>query len=77
MKYWSMLTSRADAYAAHSTWKDFALVKMCLFAMGLLMGMSLPKAAKRWCACLASVAFVATWVVLMLRFLPYLTGEKE
>lgn len=74
MKYWSMLTNRADAYAAHSTWKDFALVKMCMFAMGLLMGMSLPK---RWCACLASVAFVATWVVLMLRFLPYLTGEKE
>ena len=74
MKYWSMLTNRADAYAAHSTWKDFALVKMCMFAMGLLMGMSLPKAAK---PCLASVAFVAAWVVLMLRFLPYLTGEKE
>ena len=31
-----------NRYAKESTWKDFALVKFCLFAMGLAAGTQVP-----------------------------------
>ena len=31
-----------DRYAGESTWKDFALVKFCLFSMGLIAGTYVP-----------------------------------
>ena len=37
MKLLNWLFDRADRYAAQSTWRDFALVKICLFSMGVLM----------------------------------------
>ena len=31
-----------NRYAKESTWKDFAIVKFCLFAMGLAAGTQVP-----------------------------------
>ena len=62
------LLKLGDAYAKESTWKDFALVKGCLFAMGILVALRLPlralPTARKW----ARRLFVATYVPLMAKF---------
>ena len=52
----------ADRYAANSRWQDFALLKICV-----------PAARKKAPALLALLAFVTTYIPLLLGFLPYLT----
>ena len=36
-----------NRYAGESTWKDFAMVKFCLFSMGLIAGIFVPEKQKR------------------------------
>lgn len=62
------LFSIANAYAAQSDWTDFALVKFCLAAMGMALGLSVPEKRKKP-ALLASIAlFAVTYAPLMARF---------
>ena len=63
----------ADRYAANSRWQDFALLKICVFSMGLLVGMAVPVGRKKTPALLAALTFAVTYVPLLLGFLPYLT----
>ena len=37
------LLSAADAYIAKMNWKDLALVKLCLCAAGVMLGLAAPK----------------------------------
>lgn len=37
------LFDSANEYTRQSDWKDFALVKMCLAAIGVLIGLHTPK----------------------------------
>ena len=68
------LLSAADACIAEMNWKDLALVKLCLCAMGMLLGLAAPKKARKWVALGAGLVFLATYVPLMLKFLPRLVG---
>lgn len=77
MRWISALLSRADDFAAHSTWRDFALVKFCLCALGLLIGLSLPRRARKLSGLLAGLVFAGTWLALMGRFLPWLLREDQ
>lgn len=52
-------------YAAKSDWKDFALTKFCLCAMGILIGTCIPKRDKRVAQAIAGCVFGATYFVLM------------
>ena len=61
------LFSAADAYIAKMNWKDLALVKQCLCAAGVMLGLASPKVA----------VFVATYLPIMLKFLPHLEGEMR
>ena len=63
------LLSLGNRYAQQSTWKDFALVKFCLFSMGLLAGMHMPEKHKKNVAKAAVFAFSATYVPLMAKVL--------
>ena len=36
----------ADNYLKQSDWKDLALIKICLFAMGVFVGLQIPKKFK-------------------------------
>ena len=58
------------------TWKDMALLKACVCAIGVLTGLMMPSRKKWIVAWIASLAFVASYVPLMGKFLPYLLGEK-
>ena len=41
------LFETADRYCKESNWKTLALLKFCLFAMGMLIGMKVPEKHKR------------------------------
>lgn len=71
------LMNRADRYAAQSTWKDFALVKFCLAAMGVLIGLSIPARHKNKAGAVAGAVFCSTFALLMQRFLPFLLEKDE
>lgn len=69
------LFSAADAYIAKMNWKDLALVKLCLCAAGVMLGLAAPKRVRKWAALGAVAVFVATYLPIMLKFLPHLVGK--
>ena len=54
-----------NRYARESTWKDFALVKICLFSMGLAAGTKIPEKHKKKAIGAAACVFAATYIPLM------------
>lgn len=59
----------ADKYVEQSSWKDFALVKLCLFAIGIMAGIRIPDKNKRAAGWIAYFMFLATYLPLMSKFL--------
>ena len=57
-------------------WKDIALLKTCVCAVGVLVGLAMPWKKKWAVAWIASLGFVTTYVPLMGKFLPYVLGDK-
>lgn len=58
----------ANIYAKQSTWKDFALVKFCLCAIGVIIGVLLPKSVQTYALIIAGAIFVITYIPLMIKF---------
>lgn len=54
-----------DRYARQSDWRDFALTKFCLCAMGVLLGVNVGQKYKKAAAIAASGVFLATYIPLM------------
>ena len=71
------LMDAADRYLRDCTWKDIAVLKFCLIALGVMLGIAVPARKKTASAWLASLVFVGTYVPLMSKFLPYLSGIRE
>ena len=55
----------ADRYLENSSWKDLALIKFCLCAMGIFIGASLPAKHKTAVKSIAAGVFAATYIPLM------------
>lgn len=70
------LTDAAERYLKDCTWKDISILKICLIALGVLLGIAVPARKKKATAWAASLVFVAAYVPLMAKFLPYLLGER-
>ena len=64
------LLRAGDAYIRTMDWKQMALVKLCLCAMGIILGLSVSKRAKKPVLIGALIVFFATYVPLISRFLP-------
>lgn len=58
-----------NRYAKSSTWLDFALVKFCLCAMGVIIGLQIPKKHKKDATEIAGSIFIATYIPLMTKVL--------
>lgn len=58
----------ADKYIRQCTWKDFALLKFCLFAMGVLAGIHIPVKNRKPVGIAAVVVFAVTYIPLMAKF---------
>ena len=66
------LTDAANRYLRACDWRDIAVLKICLCALGVLLGLAVPGRRKRAAAWAAALVFAATYVPLMAKFLPYL-----
>ena len=71
------LMDAADRYLRDCTWKDIAVLKFCLLALGVLLGIAGPARKKTASAWAASLVFVGTYVPLMSKVLPYLLHGRE
>ncbi len=58
----------ADVYLRQCDWRDLALVKFCLFSMGVIAGIALPPKAKKPAIITAAAVFVATYIPLMVKY---------
>ncbi len=67
----------ADRYIQKSSWKDMALLKFCLFSMGILIGMQFPEKSKRRAAIIAVLVFIGTYIPLMTKFIGVVTEKEE
>ncbi|MBN7774278.1 hypothetical protein [Clostridium aminobutyricum] len=65
----------SDRYIKKLTWKDFALIKLCLCSMGILIGLAIPKKASKPVAVTAGATFIATYIPLMMKFVQLI--EKD
>ena len=70
------LTDAADRFLRASSWTDIAVLKFCLMALGVLMGLAIPARKKKPAAWAAALVFLATYVPLMGKFLPCLLEER-
>ena len=69
------LFASADEFLRESGWRDLALVKLCLFSMGLLAGLQVSELRRKRVSIAASAVFPLTYVPLMAKFLGILTEE--
>ena len=63
------LLAFGDRYAKQSTWKDFALVKLCLFSMGLVVGTLVSEQYKRAVIIVAICVFAVTYIPLIVKMI--------
>lgn len=59
----------ANQYIQKCNWKDIALIKFCLCAIGVLIGVSVAPKYKKVVAGFAAGIFIATYLPLMAKFL--------
>lgn len=58
----------ADQYVKECDWRDLAMLKFCLCAMGIMAGLCVPEEKKKGPFWAAAVVFVATYIPLMAKF---------
>ena len=66
-----------DRYLKKSSWKDLAMVKFCLFSMGVLAGMKIPRRDRKCAAAVAGVVFAVTYIPLMTKFFAIVREKEE
>jgi hypothetical protein len=61
-----------DDFCKNADWKDFALLKLCMAAIGFLIGLSVREEKKRPWLIVSLAVFLATYIPLMMKFVPVL-----
>lgn len=72
----SKLFDKANKYLSKCDWKDVALLKFCLFSMGIIAGTHVSRENKKATNLIAAIVFIITYIPLMEKFIPILF-EKE
>ena len=62
----------ANRWAKESDWKDLTLLKFCICAMGMLVGMAVPREKRKPVVFGTIAVFAATYTPLMRKFLSIL-----
>ena len=68
-KLFPWLFTSADRYLRASDWKDIALIKLCLFSIGLMLGMQIKDKDKKVVHIGAAIVFFVTYVPLMSKYI--------
>ncbi len=71
------LIELGNEYVKRCDWTDFALVKLCLCAMGIMIGCAIPERKRKPFAAFALVVFFATYIPLLLRLARILFREDD
>ena len=66
-----------NQYVRESDWKDLALVKFCLCAMGIMIGTQVPTKHKKVVVAGALGVFVATYIPLMTKLFKIAVRRRE
>lgn len=69
--------SVTDMYMKESTWKDLALIKLCVFSVGVLIGLCIPKKHKAVYSIIGALVIGVTLTPIMMKFVPMLIDEFE
>ena len=67
----------ADEFLRGSTWKDLALVKLCLFSLGFLFGTRVSRGRKLGARFLARLVFILTYIPLMGKYISVVMGMRR
>lgn len=67
----------AEEYIRGMNWKDMALLKLCLCAIGIMIGISIPKKWKKGFLAGAALVFVITYLPLIAKLGPAARGITE
>ena len=71
----------ANHWVKESDWKDLALVKLCMGALGVILGLTALRKNRRVSLAVSAAVFVLTWLPLMKKFarivLRTLRGEER
>ena len=71
------LFESADLYLQSATWKDLTLVKFCLAAIGILIGLQVPKSHKKSVMVGALSIFAATYIPLMTKYFRIVLKKED
>lgn len=71
------LLDYADGYCKTTTWKDLSLLKFCLCAIGVMLGLSVPRQKKKPALLAAAAVFGLTYPLLMTGFLRSVCRQRE
>ena len=71
------LFASADEFVRQSDWKDLAIIKFCLFSIGLLVGLQITEKCKKGVRIAASMIFTFTYIPLMIKYLKILTKGTD
>ncbi|MFG6338401.1 MAG: permease of phosphate ABC transporter [Lachnospiraceae bacterium] len=67
----------ADRYLEKSDWRDIAMLKFCLFSMGIFAGIRIPVKNRKQAGCIAAAVFAATYIPLMAKFISVILEEEK
>ena len=70
------LFEAANQYARESDWRDFALLKICLCALGVAIGVNISSRHRKAVTGAAAAVFTVTCVPLMAKFLKIILREN-
>lgn len=62
------LFDSADAFIRRCRWHDIALLKLCLCAMGIIIGLFIPSKKRKPVFIAAMIVFLITYVPLMVKY---------
>lgn len=66
-----------NQYARECDWKDFALLKLCLCAMGILIGTQLTPKHKKTAVYASVGVFIATYIPLMAKLFKIILRDND
>ena len=71
------LLDYGNRYASQSTWIDFALTKLCLCSMGLVVGTLVSEQHKKGIIITAICVFAATYIPLIVKVVQVARKKDE
>lgn len=71
------LLETGNQFAKESDWKDFALLKLCLCAMGIIIGAQIAPKYKKPAIFASAGAFLATCLPLMVKVFKIVTRDPS